>query len=783
VPASVARDAGYRLITPERRVGLGWTLALSLAFGALFLPIATADRWLGGGAIVAHQAAPYTARLPNLGMSWDEHGRLIARGGRIIVARGEVATPQQAYLAQAARASQGSGWMALFGLLLAFTLTGLLLSAYLRTSQRGRLVQVQVTIFAAALAFAALAKALLMFTSLSPFLLPVGSLALLFAALVDRSAGIGTAVAMGLVVATLTPFDAPVGLVLATQGLASTLALVRGRKRRDFMFAGLVGAVAAIAAYVGVYFLYAQGLPTGELLDPAHSPLVASVIGGLLLGPTAVLLRPLVERAIGQISKARLIELADLQNPLLRQIASQSPGTWQHSLAMANMAEVAANAIGANALLTRCGAYYHDLGKSLQPQYYIENLGPGMASPHDALPPEVSADAIFSHVTEGVRVGRAHGLPEPIIDFMHMHHGDGLLEYFWSKAQEQGNPRGLTERDFRYPGVPPQSRETAILCICDAVEAASRTLKQPDAKMIQALVQRIVYGKLHLGQLDESGLSVADLKILAATLVQTLEHAHHVRIEYPWQREARALAAAAAAAAGRSDELTVAATPEAREGALVTRPLGSPQTLPAASSGGIPTVSGRAETGRFVGMHQLDSADAPRQVFADVANDGTRTVVGGPVTGPQAAQSGSLAPATQRGVPVLPTPPAVPSADRPFVDDDGPPPPPPRPTTVELLKDVAAQALPVPNMEALAPGTLVIGAPPATNPRLRVATPPPGTSAELERFDRAITSPSGAPEVIHADDESDTGPIITQAVPPASMTPPRRRPPGNTRRG
>jgi putative nucleotidyltransferase with HDIG domain len=715
-------QAGYRLIAKRRRVRFGWSLALSLAFGLAFLPIATADRWLGGE-VRAGEPAPYTARLPNLGMSYDEHGRLIARGGRVIVSRGEVATPAQAYLAGSALEAQGSGLLALIGTWLAFALVGLLLSAYLRTSQKGRLLQVQLTAFGAALAFAAVAKIILLLTPVSPFLLPVGALALLLAALVDRSAGIGMAVAMGVMIATLSAFDAPVGLVLATQGLAATLALVRGRKRRDFWMAGLVGAGAAATSYIGVYFLYSQTLPVEELLNPLRSPLVASLLGGLAIGPVAVLLRPLVERATGQISKARLIELADLQNPLLRQIAQQSPGTWQHSLAMANMAEVAANAIGANALLTRCGAYYHDLGKSLQPQYYIENLHQGAGSPHDALPPEVSADAIFSHVTEGVRVGRAHGLPEPIIDFMHMHHGDGLLEYFWSKCQEQGNPKGLTASAFRYPGVPPQSRETAILCICDAVEAASRTLKQPDGKAIEALVQRIVYGKLHLGQLDESGLSVADLKILAATLVGNLKHAHHVRIEYPWQREERARV---------SDQMTVPGSLEARGGATPTVSLGAP----------------RVETGRMASL-ALDSADAPRPTWPGIDAAAPPT----PIRTTRETTHGFAA------------------------DHVGPVDvvPPPRATTEELLKDTPSARLSVPSvphMEALAPGTLVLGAPPATNPRLpvvpRPATPDP---------ERAATSPDRerVPEAV--DDSTPTGPIITQAIPPASMTPPRRRRP------
>jgi hypothetical protein len=319
-----------------------------------------------------------------------------------------------------------------------------------------------------------------------------------------------------------------------------------------------------------------------------------------------------------------------------------------------------------------------------------------------------------------------------------MHHGDGLLEYFWSKCQEQGNPKGLSASAFRYPGVPPQSRETAILCICDAVEAASRTLKQPDGKAIEALVQRIVYGKLHLGQLDESGLSVADLKILAATLVENLKHAHHVRIEYPWQREERARAAAA----GRpSDQMTVPGTPESRVAAQPTVSLSQP----------------RVETARMVSL-QLDSADAPRPTWPPAEPLAVTTAPGFPAE--------PLPPGSK-----LPTPPAIPVADAPFSEalDDAVPRP--RATTVELLKDAASQSMPIPAMEALAPGTLVIGAPPVTNPRLPVLERP-------ERPDeRALTDRDRdrVPEVV--DESTPTGPIVTPAIPPASMTPPRRRRP------
>jgi hypothetical protein len=281
---------------------------------------------------------------------------------------------------------------------------------------------------------------------------------------------------------------------------------------------------------------------------------------------------------------------------------------------MANMAELAATAIGANALLTRVGAYFHDLGKSSAPQYYIENLHAGEPSPHDALDPDVSADAIFAHCTEGVRLGRNAGVPEPVLDFMHMHHGNGLLEYFWHKNQEQGNPKGLSERHFRYPGLPPQTKETAILAICDAVEAASRTLKTPSERDLTNLVQRIVFGKLRLGQLDQSGLTSSDLKALCNSLVDTLKNSFHVRIEYPWQKEERA------AQAGKPVD---GGAPAA--------------AAPAAAA----TEAGPTLTQRILVEERLDSADSPRPGSGKAADQtsgqGSGQGSGPTASGPQPA--------------------------------------------------------------------------------------------------------------------------------------------------
>jgi putative nucleotidyltransferase with HDIG domain len=488
---------------------------LSLLFAALLAPIATAERWLGlGGSLGEGSAAPITVRG--------------------LAARGDLLDGERAAALNDALARPALSTILVLGI--TFAIVGLLLVSYLRSTQRGRLLRVQSALLGLIVIHAASVKAALLLTTLPPDLVPTAAGSLLAAVVIDRASGFGVAIALALVTAALLPFDSALAIVLGAQGLGAVLALGRPKRRRAFLVAGLVGGAAAAAAYGLTGYI----LGRASVADLADSGIVAALAGGLVSAPLALVARPFVERLAGDIPRHRLMELADLESPLLKKIAAEAPGTWQHSLAMANMAEIAANAIGANALLVRVGAYYHDLGKALQPPYYIENLAAGQRSPHDDLPPELSADAIFSHVTEGVRLARSHRLPEAIIDFMHMHHGDGVLEYFWGKCVEEGNPRGLTTDAFRYPGIKPQSRETAILAIVDAVEASSRTLRRPDARAIEQLVQRIVYGKLHLGQLDESGLSVAELRRLSNTLVETLKHAHHVRIEYPWQKEERA---------------------------------------------------------------------------------------------------------------------------------------------------------------------------------------------------------------------------------------------------
>lgn len=526
-----------RVIPRRPRVSFGLGVVLALAFGLVVTTAVTAERWLatlGAGQIEIGEPAPITVRVAPF--AGKETSAAHLGGGGIVIARGEVATREQTDNIAALRASIPGGalpYVAFFVLALVFAT---IFSHHMRRSTKGRLLRVQIVSLVTVAALAIAVKVVMLATSVSLLVVPIAMLAMVPTMVLDRVVGLATGILAALVTSLLIPFDVSIAILLLVQAATAGLVVAEHPKSswRAALSAGAVTTLFTVGTVVLMTYLTGGGIPTLE--DPLHSPLLAAAIGPVLATLLAVPLLPIYQLLVGEITRGKLVELEDLSNPLLKQIAAKSPGTWQHSLMMANMAEIAANAIGANGRLVRVGAYFHDLGKSLQPKYFIENLEPGETSPHDQLPPEVSCDAIFAHVTEGIVTARRAGLHERIVDFMHMHHGNGVLEYFWGRCQEQGNPKGFSADNFRYPGHPPQSRETAILAICDAVEAASRTLKKPDAKSIDALVQRIVYGKLHLGQLDESGLSMADLRRISDSLRETIRHANHGRIEYPWQK-------------------------------------------------------------------------------------------------------------------------------------------------------------------------------------------------------------------------------------------------------
>jgi hypothetical protein len=528
-----------RSVIPRRPRVTAWMGAVfAVAFALAVTPSVSADRWLramSAGQVVAGQLASITIRVP----PFEGHDATAGSpGGAIVIRRGEIATAAEAAAVRAIDADRPHGPAPYLALMALFACLGAVFSHHARRSNAGRLIRVQLVSLGLIALAAGCAEIALSMTAISSLALPVALFAMVPTLVLDRTVGLATGVLAALVFAFLTPFDVGVAIVLLCQASAAGLVIAERPRRpgRAILVAGGVTTVLTALTYPLLMYLTHGRLPLDELGHPSSSAWVAAALGPLIATVAAAALIAPYQLLVGEITRGRLVLLEELSNPLLRQIAEKSPGTWQHSLMMANLAEIAANAIGADGRLVRVGAYYHDLGKSLQPTYFIENLEPGQSSPHDQLPPEVSCDAIFAHVTEGIVAARRAGLHERIIDFMHMHHGNGVLEYFWARCREQGNPRGLAIEQFLYPGHPPQSRETAILAICDAVEAASRTLKKADPQAIDQLVQRIVYGKLHLGQLDESGLSMGDLRRVSDSLRETIRHANHGRIEYPWQR-------------------------------------------------------------------------------------------------------------------------------------------------------------------------------------------------------------------------------------------------------
>jgi hypothetical protein len=241
---------------------------------------------------------------------------------------------------------------------------------------------------------------------------------------------------------------------------------------------------------------------------------------------------PVLEQLLNATTRFRLIELSDLNAPALQRLLAAAPGTYSHSIAVAHLAETACREIGADPLLARVGAYYHDIGKAEQPEYFVENQG--AYNRHDDINPRLSATVIRSHVKLGVEKARALGLPEAVIAIVAEHHGSGLISWFYDRANkdEEADPE-----DFSYPGEPPSSREAAVIMLADAAEAAARTIKKPTPARLDGLIKDIVFDRFKQGQLDRCELTFRDLETIRNVFTRILAGQHHARIEYPRSKE------------------------------------------------------------------------------------------------------------------------------------------------------------------------------------------------------------------------------------------------------
>lgn len=302
-------------------------------------------------------------------------------------------------------------------------------------------------------------------------------------------------------------------------------ARTRGRLISAGLFIGVIHVVCLILLNPNTSFYLYKNF-TSNYLYPL-------VFNGFLSAFLVMATLKVFEYLFGALSNFSLLELSDFNQPLLKRMILEAPGTYHHSLVVSNLAEAAADSIGANTLLTRVGAYYHDIGKMVKPEYFTENQLVG-GNKHDHMEPSMSRLVVLNHVKEGIELAKKNKLNQKIIDFIPQHHGTGLMYYFYQKALEEAEEgEAVSEEDFRYPGPKPQTRETAITLLADSVEGATRALDEPNPTNIEETVQKVINNKFIDGQLDECNLTLKEIDKISSTFIRILSAMYHGRVKYP----------------------------------------------------------------------------------------------------------------------------------------------------------------------------------------------------------------------------------------------------------
>ncbi|ETT57377.1 hypothetical protein SAMN04488688_10935 [Paenibacillus sp. cl141a] len=327
-------------------------------------------------------------------------------------------------------------------------------------------------------------------------------------------------------------FDFKFGLFAAVTSCVAIFSIHRASQRSTMLKGGIM---ASLFGALIVFIMLLLNNDTWTTTETLYS-IGFAIAGGLLTAILVIGLMPFFEVTFGILSALKLVELSNPNHPLLRKLLTETPGTYHHSVMVGNLSEAAAEAIGANGLLCRVGSYYHDIGKTKRPIYFIENQN-NMENPHDSIEPKLSKSIIVAHARDGVEMLKEYKLPKPIRDIAEQHHGTTFLHYFYHKAvrqaEEQGVEPDFTEDDFRYPGPKAQSKESAIVGIADSVEAAVRSLRKPTVEQVESMIEKIIKGRLDDHQFNDCDLTMKELDIIAKTLKETVMGIFHSRIEYP----------------------------------------------------------------------------------------------------------------------------------------------------------------------------------------------------------------------------------------------------------
>lgn len=344
---------------------------------------------------------------------------------------------------------------------------------------------------------------------------------------------------LAMTLAMMVDMNFPFLLVTMISGIAAARGVYNCKKRNDIYWAGIRSGFVSAGSIATLILM--QKLGDHDLLHLLVWNVPAGLFSGVLSSMVAMTLIPLLESAFNYTTDVKLLELASLNHPLMQQMIVRAPGTYHHSLVVGSMVEAAATEIGANPLLSKVMAYYHDIGKMDHAQYFIENQRPGF-NPHDSVTPYMSKTILIAHVKDGAELGLQHKLGKPIIDGILQHHGTTLISYFYNKALEEQNTDidTVEEDDFRYPGPKPQFREAALVMLADSIEAAARSLDDPTPSRLQNIVKNIIQTKFLDGQLEECNLTLRDLSVIEQAFKRVLLGIYHQRIDYPKSQAAKA---------------------------------------------------------------------------------------------------------------------------------------------------------------------------------------------------------------------------------------------------
>ncbi len=360
------------------------------------------------------------------------------------------------------------------------------------------------------------------------YVVPLCMLPLTLKAFFDTRLGLFTHVITVVILGFIVPNSYEYMFLQIIAGIVTILTVSELYKRANLFIS--VGQITAV--YILAYFAFTI-IQEGDLREIEYKTFMMFLLGGV----ATLFAQPLIyayEKLFGLISDMSLLELSDTNSKLLKELSNKAPGTFHHSLNVANLAEAAANEIGANAMLIRAGALYHDIGKMENPTFFTENQSTSV-TPHDEIDPRESAKIIMGHVLKGIEIAKKNNLPDRLIDFIRTHHGTTTVYYFYKKEKELAEAQGkeVDVKDFTYPGPIPFSKETAILMMSDSVEAASKSLKEPTSYLIDSFVEKIINKQMEEGQFLNADITFKDIQIIKKVLKRKLNNIYHLRVEYP----------------------------------------------------------------------------------------------------------------------------------------------------------------------------------------------------------------------------------------------------------